>query len=109
MVLIDLRKALDSLCHLSLHNKLTKENQIGNFEQDSPVVPNLSYLQTVMHGHCNIVVRTLNTTPPRTAGLNFRFPEVIKSRNSESDVDDTEISFVLDKGFEFIFIFTPSC
>ena len=38
----------------------------------------------------------------------FRFPEVIKSRNSESDVGDTEISFVLDKGFGFIFIFTPS-
>ena len=52
-----------------------------------------------MHGHCNIVVRTLNTNPPHTAGLNFRFPEVIKSCNSESDVGDTEISFVLDKGF----------
>ena len=38
----------------------------------------------------------------------FRFLEVIKSRNSESDVGDTEISFVLDKGFGFIFIFTPS-
>ena len=43
MVLIDLRKAFDSLCHLSLLNELTKENQIGNFEQGSPVVPKLSH------------------------------------------------------------------
>ena len=36
------------------------------------MVPKLPHYQTIVQGHGNIVVRTVNINPLRTAGLNFR-------------------------------------
>ena len=98
MVLIDLSKAFDSLCHLNLLNKLTKlgtsnkarmwfQSYLTNRKQCTRIATSLSEPLTVTHG-----VPQGSILGPMLFGLYMNdLPGVIKSSNIESYVDDTKI------------------
>ena len=104
MVLIDLLKAFDSLCHLGQLNKLTRlgtlnkallwfQSYLTNRQQCTGIATSLSEPLTLTHR----VPRGSILGPMLFAVQMNDLPEAIKSSNIESSVD------VLDKGFGFMF------
>ena len=97
-LLIDLSKAFDSLCHLNLLNKLTNlgtsnkarmwfQSYLTNRQQCTRIATSLSEPLTVTHG-----VPQGSILGPMLFGLYMNgLPDVIKSSNIESYVDDTKI------------------
>ena len=101
MVLIELRKTFDSLCHLTLLNKLTRlgtlnkallwfQSYLTDRQQCKGIATSLSEPLTLTHR----VPQGSLLGPTLFAFQMNDLPEVIKSSNSESFVDDTKV-FVL--------------
>ena len=100
MVLIDLSKVFESLCHSTLLCKLQNmgtsnkallwfESYLTNRQQSTRVATSLSEPLTIAHG----VPQRLNSRPDALDLYMNDLPDVIKFSTIESYVDDTEVYF----------------